>query len=405
MGKERGTRFGDERRRARPALHAPFRRLAAVLILGIFLLCPALLHAAGECWVEAYNALAGMINELYAVKAFSGGVALKQPGNSVTQADLEKIRKNVVYVMTGHLVMPPEPVSDDPFAPAVRWENGALVEPSLMSGIGRNGYFTAVPPEYTASGAGIYANSFTDVPLLWVHFEELHRLLLRARFTEEEYYAEWLHDGTPNRRSGDVGEDAWGLATAAADLAYLGYTPITANGAPRAEAVGKRAPNGDFMARRLTFAAYGRVWKLSEGRPRVVHFYGCGLAGKVNGLELTRFDAAGVEEQVELNRWRRWNQVESTAASVRSGAMLGEGGRPAWGPATELNTALYRGSGWAVAAKPGAVIEWTDLGKPAVKNPQIDDPEDDGWWPTAASATNACRRRARTGARCWRART
>ena len=76
------------------------------------------------------------------------------------------------YIVSAESSAPAQRAVADAFPVGLRWDGDSkLMTPSLMDGIGANGYFTQVPPEYTTSGEGVYANSFRDVPLLWVHFE------------------------------------------------------------------------------------------------------------------------------------------------------------------------------------------------------------------------------------------
>jgi len=330
--------------------------------------------------VEAYNALATMAMERGEVSGWTGSVPLKQPGDSVTQNDLNVVRAKVVSLMKNPMVLAPEDVAEYPFKAGVRWSGGVLVEPSLMSGIGHNGYFTSVPPECTVSGNGVYSHSFGDVPLLWIHFYELYQVLLRARYTKQAYYTDWVDGGEDTRRTASCFSNTWEAATAEADVLYNAAEPRY-SGLPRAHAIGRQSRNLDgYTARRTTYSAYGRVYNLSSTRPHVVHFYVYPVSGYIGGsIEIVRLDPNGIDVDMQWNHWCRWNQTgPTTATDVQSISKLGDGAWPNWGPVTELNPHVWRGSGWHAFDKPGAVIEWTDISDVAPENPQVDDPEDDG---------------------------
>jgi len=71
-----------------------------------------------------------------------------------------------------------------------------VAEPCLMKGIGDGmGAFTKVPGEYVDGGRPVPAYSFTDVPVLWVHLQELHDAVARMRYT-------WKGRGVDGQRGG-----------------------------------------------------------------------------------------------------------------------------------------------------------------------------------------------------------
>jgi len=91
-------------------------------------------------------------------------IALKDVsrGDDVTQADLYAMRARVRELMRLYYTVWPGDFAlgaenaDEAFAFGLRYDgSGKLIEPSLMSGIGRNGFFTKVPGEYVAGGQTI----------------------------------------------------------------------------------------------------------------------------------------------------------------------------------------------------------------------------------------------------------
>ncbi|MFZ2656413.1 MAG: RHS repeat-associated core domain-containing protein [Victivallales bacterium] len=178
------------------------RTLLLVFLALPFISAPQDAYAQGSEYVGAYNSLLKGLNpRLQFVGLGEQVIAEKQPGESVTQADLNEIRSRAVSMAKNSFISKgasvPAPLKDmnkqgmskpdeakyddinNYFLPA--WSSAPGVG-NIMDGIGNGSdKFTKVPGKYVSDGTSIYAETFTDVPVLGIHFEELAALINKLK--------------------------------------------------------------------------------------------------------------------------------------------------------------------------------------------------------------------------------
>jgi len=294
-------------------------------VLAGALLGPRPAAAQGDAFIPAYNTLASNLNRRVAIV---GGTTLacKNPalGETVTGWDLYLMRDRVRGLMASGFLMPVKgsasgiPAVAEAFPAGLRYVNGVLAKPSLMDPIGDGqGRFTKVPGEYTASGTAIYADNFSDAPVLWIHFQELDAAIRSLRHT-------WAGSGWdtagPNQRGGWAGfpRGSYDAELAQCVATYNAGSPVAGAGGPCAwfRAVGPHEGYTYDLVLNRQFASY-RADNLNAGIPHAVGFYILGtVPGPSPGLQVT-FRANG--DNLATNEWRQWDACsESCATSVVS---------------------------------------------------------------------------------------
>ncbi|MFZ2655398.1 MAG: hypothetical protein WAX69_10770, partial [Victivallales bacterium] len=168
------------------------KKISIILIVMTF--SPGV-FAQGEQYADAYNCIArALLSRLQLVGIADSSVAEKLHGASVTQENLNGLRNAALKLAKNYYLLQDTPVtpkdkkinSDDIntyLLPALH--NNPDFE-TAMKGIG-NGRdkFTKVPGEYVSDGTTIYAENFTDVPVLGIHFEELATLINKLKITRK----------------------------------------------------------------------------------------------------------------------------------------------------------------------------------------------------------------------------
>ena len=143
-----------------------------LLFLTLSVFCVLTAKAEGEQYYKAYNEILRGIHERrgdLVYNSVTGGWDFahqaKSPGSSVTQGDLNLLRGKIAELY-GIYIDKSKIQTDvvDPFADA-----GLTIK------------FTKVPGEYTDKGIAVLSNDFVDVPILWMHFEEMADALRKLK--------------------------------------------------------------------------------------------------------------------------------------------------------------------------------------------------------------------------------
>ena len=335
-------------------------------------------QATNALYVPAYNALADSLNKRAPYCPGVNALGGKQPLESVTQADLERLRQYVRSMMATNFLVAPEHYnlsvsSEETFPRGLRYSGGAMVKPSLMEGIGDGqGRFTKIPAEFTRSGQAVYAESFDDAPVLWIHFVELQQAISRLRYMPLSGAGTvWTANGEANEHyAAAVGltpEEA--MATCA--VSYAETPPVANNLAPGA----------------LTTLTWGSRWQAATVR-RYAYFQLTGLSTSIahsawfyitgnRAAPAEHFQAAYDDNGTSCPEglWRLWCMVDGGLNEVMRSTAFGGGGRmPAWCsvPAAWPDVHWQGYGGNAVA-----VMEWRFPDQQLVR-PAVGDPEDDG---------------------------
>ena len=340
-------------------------------------------------YVDAYNVLVANLNARIAVGFPGPPFALKDAarGDTVEQSELDALRSRVIDLMRrGYLTGcgPVEPTERDPlyaFGAGVRIQAGVLVHPSLMDLIGDGeGNWTQVPAEFTASGKAVYAASFSDVPPLWIHFQELDRAIRSLKYSALPWGVSpnWSSHGEDNARSGWGGYSSGGWAGAMAD-ANRAYVNVPAasrdNRAPAARARGLGSDQAIGVQADVSRSfAYCDVRPLCTNWPHCLMFYVyAGSPSYPDPWSVTRvFDANG--DPVKQDRWAQWDESSRSTDAFANSRRLGSLDRPVWCDLPAAGAFQLRGY---EVNDVMVTIEWTFTDSPLVR-PESDDVEDDG---------------------------
>ncbi len=337
--------------------------------------------AMGQEYIEAYNVLVRMLNDRQSA-ANREPYPLKsaEEGDSVTQQDLNFLRARSVDLMSSAYLVGPdcaEPTCFDDleaaFPKGLRFDaNGNLIEPSLMTSggfeIGKNGRFTKIPPEYHGGGQGIYANSFTDAPLLWVHFLELHEAFLRMRCTRRTGFWE-----TECRAwGGTFVDNDWGDIEAAVDGAIMADSNlVVADTLPRNTTCGTMSES-QWKWQEWSHAVDARLYRgrcvvdnlAAVGMPNCTFFY----------FAVKEGDVWGTTGNIMQNRWAAWCSISGEGGVARS-QPLGDSALSWCAAPAEIGD--RRSQGHQVSGMI-AVIDWSGLFAEPIENPELYDMEEDG---------------------------
>ncbi|MEI6147775.1 MAG: RHS repeat-associated core domain-containing protein [bacterium] len=341
-------------------------------------------RAYNAIYVPVYNALVSNLNQRISLCPGSK-LPGKTPLATVSQADLQGLRQCVLDLMGGSFRLAPDyfnlsVVSDETFPFGLRFRNGTMVSPSLMDGIGDGqGRFTKIPAEYTQGGQAVYAASFTDAPVLWIHFVELQRAMSRMRYLliTPGANADWTANGTQNERMG-YGSDLLAQdAKARCEVNFAATPPHAANSAPGAvtSLIAPANVNG-YEAAAVRRSACLKLSGLSTGTAHKAWFYITGNRAAPAPNFYPEYDDNG--SGCAEGRWRLWSMVDGGRSSnMLSSVFGGDGEMPAWGtvpaPVTGLKQEGWRGYSCSAAV----AMEW-DFHDQQLVRPRLRDPEEDG---------------------------
>jgi RHS repeat-associated protein len=343
-------------------------------------LLPAARAGTGEQYIESYNRIVLNLNDrLVAVGQATNSLKSVERGDSLGQQDLDQLRKKVRDLLQIYVVAPDGFVlgtndETQAFPAGLRYKNGLLVQPSLMDGIGTNGLFTKIPEECVANGVTICAESFIDVPVLWVHLEELHRAIGRMQYSRAA--GTWTANGEMNKRSAQGWENSWAAAMQTAQTGYDAGEGYTEEAAPHVCAYGDRYRSSGrvYVADVTRRCACLRVSGLAAGFPHALSFYlrGDALQADPYYFTLIAFDANG--DGVQQGAWSKWDETSSSTEATITSARFGSLSVPTWCVEPPKGQVSVRG--YAVGAQT-AVIRWQFESRP-ISDPVTEDPEEDG---------------------------
>ena len=382
--------------------------------LAILLLCfSATLSsfADGEAHVRAYNTLVKMLAD----RAGLAGVDITgieeldlNAPVTLTQTDLNAVRTKVVELLENHYVVSAEDIDltgdtvDKAFPLALRFDDmDDLVLPSLMKDLGENGLFTMVPPDYSSTG-GSYSNDFESVPLLWIHFQELHTVM--SRMTSILRDGQWIYDSgaghSLQNQSWDrfplgcfiefnpprFGDNAhtWLSAFAAMQTTPLAYFESYTNNLPRAVIKGFKKTDqlcgGNVQVYTEIEMQRNEMFLQITNLPPVdvnVTFYNRAHLGPTNLFTLPRyrFDSHGAS--VTRNGWTAWDEKSlSGGGTLNSEVLAPPGFMNAPEEPVEIGTLLYW-AGYFVSDGIG-IVEAAELFSEPIEEPGIEDSDQDG---------------------------
>ncbi len=355
------------------------------IVLLSLLISPSL-WAQSELYVPAYNALVSNFNHRVRAAFSAPYIGPKGLRDKVTQVELNTLRTRVTALMTSSYLLGPSEYNlevadaNAAFPFGLRKNGETLLKPSLMEGIGDdNGLFTKIPGEYTQSGKPIYAASFTDAPLLWVHFVELHQAISKLRYTilAEGVNAGWSSGGTLNKGYGYGAALTSTLYKANCEADYAA-TRLTENAAPAAITTITAPINWGYLwqAGALQRNSLLSVSGLHTGAGHTLRFYITGMAESPTLRRTVVYDANGTSARE--GKWNLWSATGERFEAVVQSAVFGRiTPFPAWCDIPELidgwNAVSWRGY-WGVAR---VVIEWSFRDHEPVP-PRFNDPEEDG---------------------------
>ena len=359
----------------------PHLRISALLVLLCVL--PHLLLAWGEEYVGAYNGLARMINARgQAIDSSWPTFAEKALSDDVSQSDLNALRQKTIFLLQACTVDPADydlthQSVTEAFPPGLQWDaGGSLVEPSLMTGIGHNGYFTRVPAEYRDTGTGLFANDFTDVPLLWIHFTEICEALKRVRYLRmPDSEVSWTNQGEANLKyATHSGETDWPATVAIVDAAY-DSSDTAIDFPPHAYCTAKRIGAGEdpmFYALKSRSYAYCQAGTAPPLAPMRCQFFACAVPWGT----FDSFGAPALDRQ-----WKLWDTVDRGQQTTVTSDPIAVDAHPQFpGEPTEPDLLV----GWGFDLNPDSggqvavIYELLDLPEESLHRPVTDDIDDDG---------------------------
>ena len=346
-------------------------RIVYILLLSLLLIDPPLSYGDGEVYVGAYNELMRMlIDRCAAAGRSTDGLSLRNLGDSVSQGDMNVMRSNIVAMMTNAYVVdgPQSQATSaaEAFPYGLRYDtNGILRLPSLMNGIGNNGVFTKVPGSLTSGGQTICSNDFVNVPLLWVHFDEIHRALCRMSETRPTGSWAWASPNPSTNR--------WQTFKS-----YSSSTPPTCDqfqlppvikqglyvsGPQGATYISGYA--GSWIAQAFKWRTPYRVTGLSTSILHSLEFYNYAVLFSTNGS----WEDNGA--LVSQNAWNNWCSLAGCYSNSCESTPLGP-------PATTVTCCGAPGvCGFSVTAW-AAIVHWAGLYVGTIVNPAQNDPAYDG---------------------------
>jgi hypothetical protein len=363
------------------------------------------LAGEGEQYIDAYNGLVRMLADRCVVVGYpTNGLEYKDVTSSnsavssVTQTDLNQLRAVVVPLLDDYYVVQTndfDPMANDvatAFPLGRRTEEGELLEPSLMKGIGAKGQFTRVPAEYTSDHVADCTNDFTDAPLLWVHFDELYRAITAMRYTAKQ--GTWqgiLTGGTYFGFTFSPGADpgpSWNYAMNLAADDWGESAGIESTNAPCAYYRGSAFLVWIWAQCSATVergAAVNRIENIGTQFLHTVHFYAFATESWPN----CRCEWDNNEDAVWPNRWRRWDSEGPAMSGDVTSSLLGstndmpiECEEPTWEAPNQFR-------GYYVTDSMG-IVEWTGVFTTNIVNPAQDDPNDDGLIDTSGCECREC---------------
>ncbi len=291
-------------------------------------------YADGKLYVDAYNALVGMVNDR--AHAVGRSAMPELPADTaVSQGDLDTLRNKVRSLMSYRYAAPPAYYpnpndgtwyyKEDAFPPLKH----ALVEEGVL---GAGGTFTVVPAEYTSDGAAIrttrFGTTYRSVPLLWVHFQELHQVLTRMRFHHNQTLpldSSYAWSGRCKSWSGEGGNRSDAVAAA---IAERSDDPRTGWDDSNPQTHGTSAPpNSHHQVHR---GGYPRRWRASvvrvqsvltvrniaPVRSRTAHLYAKGVRAGGSGHALSTFGDVG-------KQWGLWCSKSVSSSTFQSSGIGG----------------------------------------------------------------------------------
>ena len=359
----------------------------ALLLSAVLVLSPSFTHASGSKYVPAYNELVKMLNDRLTAMGDQHTLDPKAPGDSVTQEELKDMRERVRGLLSAYFCLPPEEWNLDlgdhgaAFPFGLRYDgDNQLVEPSLMEGIGRNGYFTMVPADLSEDGELHHGASFSDIPLLWVHFEELHTAISRMRWLRPYFSGgEWTALGENNVSSGSVRDEAtWQAATAAADGAYVeGGDSVDV--APECYNYGYSQDEKYTAVKHLQYAYY-RMAGIATELGVEAHFFCWPTEVPPQWAEpVAVYDDFGTG--LEAHRWNEWSVTGPSEPGVIISEALGQGAiaAPWCDEPTKTQVEKNRGFWVPIMDRHKAVmLDFSDLYDGELTEPEEDDANDNG---------------------------
>ncbi|MCX7590570.1 MAG: hypothetical protein N2255_02970, partial [Kiritimatiellae bacterium] len=358
-----------------------FGALRVALCFFVLSVFPPLAHGS-DAYIGAYNTLVQILAErCLAVGVTTNDIPEVDPATgTLTQTRLNNLRSKVLSLIDTKYLVPPEFFALDKSPASEAFYSSRS---RLMAGIGDGRRFTKVPADYTADGAAIYAESFTDVPPLWIHFTELHEALQRLRFTL--ITCVWTnYDGSAYHDNGRgctwQSASTWGRVMQLADQAYAADEAGVAQGNPRSITRGYVTGSGPYVyyADRSRAFFFAKVTNLPAICPRRAHFYNYATKPDpkwASGMLMYQQFSNTGEPYVRENLWTLWDSSDATSTPDVYSRALAEGAYADWCQRPDI-ARRYSHSGFLVTDK-RAVIEWL-FETPPLMNPCAEDSECDG---------------------------
>ncbi len=333
-------------------------------------------------YVEAYNLLAGMLNDRLQAAGRDGDIPLKSPGmdgmpQAVFQDDLNRMRGKVLELMADSYV---------------RMQDFDLARPSraeafpCLRASGSPPFFTRVPGEYRDGGESLLADDFSDVPPLWVHIQELYAAMTAMTCTIRA--GRWTADSRPNYRSGYTmyGVETmwgppvvdWGSTIAAAQARYDGEV-IVVDCEPRASAMLALWPPMPFvfypgLFQPMTVVAEGARAESSY----LLEGLFTGTVCRVDFYDWVSVNGMAPDPGMRDGQWICWGQSTGGAGGECLSPRLGSCDLPPpWPPYPDANVFPVGDSrGYSVDDAVG-VVKWFFRDTP-LRNKILEDEEKDG---------------------------
>jgi len=369
-------------------------------VIPVCVVCLALFYGTsivkageGEQYIPAYNNLVKMVTDrCLAAGDSTNGLSQKnitstnQTANSVTQSDLNNLRTNIIHLLTNHFVVASDyfnlgtNVLADAFPYALRYNtNGLMMANSLMEGIGSNGWFTAVPAGYTTDNNPIYTNNFTNVPVLWIHLDEMQQVLAKMKYTKKT--GSWISKGENNAKNGSGYSDSlagynYSAVTSEAESSFSA-SAMSLNSGPHGMALYEGGvgiyndpPETHYVLNAALCAqyAYFSISGLMTNISHITSFYNYSQSGG----DIFESPSADINE----NCWTLFDNQTSSCSSSNVSKQLGSLSPPSW-PAEDYSETFFHDRGYLVG-NGISILEWTGLFTTNIVNPVQDDPDEDG---------------------------
>ncbi len=388
------------------------RGVMGLLVMGLCGVPAARAGRQGESYIEAYNVLVGMVKaRCEVVDLTHDEMGFKDPQrDSLTFSEFDKLRGKVIALKQRFIVPPPHTTGPWTIDEAGKWR----AFPTLHESEGS--VFLMVPAAFTTDKLPITTHGFSGdlgtFPLLWEHFEEVHAILKRMRYSRRA--AAWVPGDAANARQvpatwGQPWHSAQSRAAAAFETAPL---TVLANH-PRLLTWGQRKVNyydennDTYWARAVASGAHVAIGGVAEAAHRI-QFYGFVRRAQDHGAVLTgAWDAYGHDGYQE-GFWRLCGVGAADAAGAARSDWVGPvaedwtqfetwcGAPP--DPRPHGKQYAYSIRGFQVEV-PTVIMEWLALDETSITRPPMRDPSEDGVVFAGCACPDGCEPHADPG---WR---